>query len=120
MQRDKTKHPDHTPEEKQERDAHTPGSWEAYYLGWRQRDKPSPESQETVDDCFSTDGMDAKGIAEKIDEVMAELRKAAGDLVRSWFMKRGYFNGRAESFVNHVEDSIQCKIVVSSYGRPDR
>ena len=78
-----------------------------------------PESQETLDDWYSMQGMDSQAIATKIDDVMAELRKAAGDLVRSWFMKRGYFNGRAESFVNREDDSIQCKIVVSCYGLPE-
>ena len=38
-----------------------------------------------------------------------------------WFRKHGYFNGRAEGFVDHDEenDEINCLVVVSCYGLPE-
>ena len=78
-----------------------------------------PETQETFDDAFTIDEMDAQQIAAKIDDTMGELRKAAGDFVRTLFMKHGYFNGRAEGFVDHEDNWITCRLVVSCYGLPN-
>lgn len=77
-----------------------------------------PETQETFDFAFYTDDMDAKQIAERIDEVNGECRRDMGRFVRSLFLKHGYFNGRAEGFVDHEDDSITVRWVVSCYGLP--
>lgn len=78
-----------------------------------------PETQETFDEAFKTDGMDAQQIAAKIDETIGELRTAAADFVRSLFLKHNYFNGNIEGQVDHENDWITVKIVVSCYGLPN-
>lgn len=92
--------------------------WLQNWLIERANETREPETQETFDDGFYTWDMDARQIAAKIDDTMGELRKAAGDFVRKLFMKHGYFNGRAEGFVDHEDEWINCRIVVSCYGLP--
>ena len=76
------------------------------------------ESQETFDGSFSIDCMDAGMIAARIDDEMASNRAAAGDYVRSLFMKHGYFNGRIDNTVKHEEGEITCESVVTCHGLP--
>lgn len=78
-----------------------------------------PETQETFDDGFSTIELDARRIAEKIDVVNADCRKAMADRVRGLFLKHGYFNGRAEGFCNHEGSDITVRWVLSCYGLPN-
>lgn len=93
--------------------------WLRDWLIERANETREPETQETFDDAFKIDGMDAQQIAEKIDDAMGELRRVAGDFVRTLFMKHGYFNGRADGFVDHEDSWITCRLVISCYGLPN-
>ena len=79
-----------------------------------------PETQEDFDDSFKIDGMDAQQVAAKLDDTIGELRIAAGDFVRSLFLKHGYFNGNLQGEVTHGDAVVTVCLTVFCYGLPYR
>lgn len=81
--------------------------------------KVAPVYTETVTTTFPTDGMDAMQIAHKYDEMLTDLRKQAGDAVRSYFLKRGYCNASIGQHISHKDTEIECSVSVYFWGLPE-
>lgn len=78
-----------------------------------------PETQETFDDSFCSKDMSADAIQDQVQHLSRIIRDDASKYVAELFRKHGYFNGRAEGFVDHEGDFVNVRWVVSCYGLPN-
>ena len=87
-----------------------------------------PESQATFDGSFSLRDRNYSGAcaAELIEKkTQAELRMCrveAAIVANEWLLTHGYFNGEFEQSVtvDNNTKTVDCKVVLTCYGRPDR
>jgi prenyltransferase beta subunit len=78
-----------------------------------------PETQETFDGSFCSKDMSADAIRDQIQYLSRIIRDDASNFVAELFRKHGYFNGRAEGFVDHEGDFVNVRWVLSCYGLPN-
>ena len=79
-----------------------------------------PESQETFDDSFFTEGLTAKACMKKVERLLKACRREAADLAKEWLLKHGYFNGEITSHVSHLDKEKLChvKVILTCFGLP--
>ena len=81
-----------------------------------------PESQERLDAEFNISGLSPEDCMSRVEDLLIELRQAAGMRAGEWLAQNGYFNGDIQGNVHHhgMTNCCRVEVVLTCFGLPLR